>query len=345
MCFTSDANYKYNVTQPTLAEKFKMEYMSSTSRFGMLRGRKRKLPSVFIPEPYYHDSDSEHEHEGEGLLGGGDIGAGVGVKQDDPVEQGQDFEQNGAIRNNDDVEMLDEEEEEEEDEEEEEQEQEQEQQEEEEEEEEQEEEVELEEEQEQEVAEETEGEEAEEEPHHEQQEQEQQRQEEDHHNEEQDHQNPREGHEQQHEVHERDIDTDEDSDDDEDGMEDVDDDEDQDYQSILDSLIEKWMLAEVDHTISKLASNKLWKLAFHFIPRLMQARSLENVTKKVPQFNHIRKCLYDKRTPTVNLEIAYKNKNTDEVVIVQDTKTPKSRFPPDTFDKMYEMASVKVINN
>lgn len=72
---------------------------------------------------------------------------------------------------------------------------------------------------------------------------------------------------------------------------------------------------------------------------------MQNITKKVPQFQQIRRKLYENRTPDVNLEIGYKNKETDEVTIINDTVTPKSRFPPNRFDKMFEIASVKVIIN
>ena len=42
------------------------------------------------------------------------------------------------------------------------------------------------------------------------------------------------------------------------------------------------------------------------------------------------------------LEIAYLNKESDEVTIVKDTVTPKSKFPPDKYKKLYEIASVKL---
>ena len=117
------------------------------------------------------------------------------------------------------------------------------------------------------------------------------------------------------------------------------------YNSILEALSEKWMLAELDHTISKVASNAIWKIAFSFIPKLMQAKSVENVKRKVPGFDHIRKKMYEKRTPKVQLQIGYKNKLTNEVSVVHETATPQSRFPPDKFEKLYEVATVKVITS
>ena len=43
------------------------------------------------------------------------------------------------------------------------------------------------------------------------------------------------------------------------------------------------------------------------------------------------------------MEIGYKDKETDEVTVIENTTvTPKSRFPQNTFEKMYEIATVKV---
>lgn len=118
-----------------------------------------------------------------------------------------------------------------------------------------------------------------------------------------------------------------------------------DYFSILEELSHKWMCEELDHTISKVASSALWKVAFQFIPKLIHARNSQDIKRKVPTFTHIRRTLYDNHTPEVNLEIGYKNKETNNMCIVQDTVTPKSKFPPHRFEKMYEVATVKVISN
>ena len=77
----------------------------------------------------------------------------------------------------------------------------------------------------------------------------------------------------------------------------------QDYSSLLDSLSQKWMENELDHTISQTASDALWKLAFSFIPKIMESKHLQNVTRKIPGFKHIRKKLYAEKTPKVNLKI------------------------------------------
>lgn len=118
--------------------------------------------------------------------------------------------------------------------------------------------------------------------------------------------------------------------------------EDDSYFTILESLYRKWMLTELEHTMSQAASNYLWSVAFHFIPKLIHAREVQNVTRKVPKFNHIRRTLYTKNTPEVNLEFGYRNKESNEVTEVHDKVTPKSRFPPNEYEKMFEVGTVKV---
>ena len=158
---------------------------------------------------------------------------------------------------------------------------------------------------------------------------------------EQQHENEPEEEEEEEEEEEDEHDQEEDEEDDEE-QEVHDDDEEQDYHSILQALYEKWVVAEVDHTISQTASNDLWKIAFKFIPKLLDAKRNQQITRKIPSFNHIRKTLHKNHTPEVNMEIAYRSKATNEIEVVNSSVTPKSRFPPNLFEKMYEIASVKV---
>ena len=133
-----------------------------------------------------------------------------------------------------------------------------------------------------------------------------------------------------------------DGDDDHDAQDEVDGNID-DYYTILDALSNEWMNAELDHTISKVASNKMWQLAFKFLPKLLEAKRIQRITRKTPAFKQIREKMYENKTPKVNLELAYRNKDTDEVEKVNSEVTPKSRFPPHLYEKMYEIATVKVI--
>ena len=64
--------------------------------------------------------------------------------------------------------------------------------------------------------------------------------------------------------------------------------------------------------------------------------------KKVPQFSHIRDNLYKTKVPPVNLEIGFKSKDGEITVLKDVTTAPNSRYPPSSFDRLYEIASVDV---
>lgn len=75
----------------------------------------------------------------------------------------------------------------------------------------------------------------------------------------------------------------------------------------------------------------------------MEAKRLQEVKRKIPKFNQVRKTLENKKAPKVNMELSYKNKDTDEITTVQTTFTPKTRFPPHQFEKLYEISTVEVM--
>ena len=78
--------------------------------------------------------------------------------------------------------------------------------------------------------------------------------------------------------------------------------------------------------------------------KLFLAKEREGVVKNVPQFVHIRRLLYDKKVPDISLDVSYLNKETGESILLEDLKKmpPSSAFPPETYIKQYEIASVKV---
>lgn len=102
------------------------------------------------------------------------------------------------------------------------------------------------------------------------------------------------------------------------------------------------MVAEVDHRVSKEASDDFFKIGLKWFPILHEAKIREGVSTKTPQFTHIRRTLHKKKVPPIHLEIGYKHKVTGEVIVVEDECTPKSRFPPQQYEKTHEIASVKV---
>lgn len=111
------------------------------------------------------------------------------------------------------------------------------------------------------------------------------------------------------------------------------------------SLSKDWLLCELGHRISMEASNELFEIAKKYFFNLMTAKINEGVTKNVPQFVHLRRLLYNNNVPDVKLEVAYLKKETGEIIVLDDLeKTPRSRYPANEYVKLYEIASVKVIN-
>ena len=112
---------------------------------------------------------------------------------------------------------------------------------------------------------------------------------------------------------------------------------------MLEKLSKDWILLELKHRTSKSASEDFWELAEKAFPKLYQAKIDETVLKNIPKFVSQRRKLYNSYVPPVKMEIGYLNKETQEVVVVEGDKTPISRFNPQKFEKVYEVASVKVI--
>ena len=114
----------------------------------------------------------------------------------------------------------------------------------------------------------------------------------------------------------------------------------QDYNTILTKLKRDWLFTELDHKVSKSCSDAFWKLALKMIPPLYESKKCQKISRKVAQFAHIRKQLYDELAPRVDLQIAYKNNSTGEITVTNDTITQVKNFPPNEFTKQYEIASV-----
>ena len=144
----------------------------------------------------------------------------------------------------------------------------------------------------------------------------------------------------------------EDTDDGDDGHDDNEDDDDdseieefvevQDYETILKKLSKDWLEIELSHNVSKVAANSFWDLGRKMFHNLFQAKELQNVRKKTPSFVHMRRRLHGRIVPPIHLEFAFQNKETTELTLIEDTKTPRGRFNPHEFTKVWELATVKV---
>ena len=111
---------------------------------------------------------------------------------------------------------------------------------------------------------------------------------------------------------------------------------------MLETLRQKWILVEIDHRVSKAASDAFWRLANDSIHEMYVAKGRG---RKIPQMPHLRAQLYDDNTPRVNMDVAYESKDTGEITILKDVdQIPVSRFPPSHYRKLFEIASVDVSN-
>ena len=115
-----------------------------------------------------------------------------------------------------------------------------------------------------------------------------------------------------------------------------------DYTDLKNKLIEDWLVVEIDHRVSKAASNAFWSLADSTFHKLYALKEQQNIKRNVPQFEHLRKILYKNNTPTIYMEVAYKNNETGEIITLQNIeKIPAKQYTKDKFTKLYEQASVK----
>ena len=114
-----------------------------------------------------------------------------------------------------------------------------------------------------------------------------------------------------------------------------------DYSSLLMELMKVWLLIELNHRVSKTAANAFWAAAHKYFYRLMIAKNQQRIKKNVPQFAHLRRKLYA-TLPKIQLEIGYVHKETGVHTTVRTEVTPKAQYPPNIFQKVYEIAYVKV---
>ena len=114
-----------------------------------------------------------------------------------------------------------------------------------------------------------------------------------------------------------------------------------DYADLLDDLARKWILLEIDHKVSKKASNAFWSLAKRAFPMLQQSKIDQMVYKDIPDFPYQRSKLYKDHVPPISIETGFLNNENNEVIVVESDKAP-SKYPAPQYSKLYEAASVKV---
>ena len=113
---------------------------------------------------------------------------------------------------------------------------------------------------------------------------------------------------------------------------------DENYDQIYEQLRSEWLLSEVNHRVSKTATDTFWRIGLKYFHKLHAALG----HKRTCQFKTIRRKIYDDKLPDVLLEIGYKNKTTGEVNVVNEKVTPIKQFSPTQYEKLFEIGSIKV---
>ena len=111
------------------------------------------------------------------------------------------------------------------------------------------------------------------------------------------------------------------------------------FQELLANLCHQWLLTEINHKVSKEASNLFWKISNDHFHNVYVARG----GKKVPQFQQLRNKLYDEKVPCIKMDVGFQCKETGEITVLKDVTTiSSSRYPPCSYRRLYEIASVDV---
>ena len=114
-----------------------------------------------------------------------------------------------------------------------------------------------------------------------------------------------------------------------------------DYLEILQNLVKDWILIEIEHRVSKKASNEFWRLSNTMFHQMYIAKG--NRGRNIPQISHLREKLYKDYVPPVHMDLGYQPKYTGDVTVLNDVSSiPVSKFPPSQYRKSYEIAYVDV---
>ena len=109
---------------------------------------------------------------------------------------------------------------------------------------------------------------------------------------------------------------------------------------MLQKLAEKWLEVELSHNVSKAASNTFWEHAMSLIPPLLDVKHTRGITRKIPQFIHLRRKLKLQLLPSIDTVSAFRNEGGD-VVVAEDQKKA-NEFTTSNHIKLYESTGVKV---
>ena len=77
------------------------------------------------------------------------------------------------------------------------------------------------------------------------------------------------------------------------------------YYDMLDALVKKWMTIHLTHNVSLTATYEFWRVALNFFPKLKERKERDEITRKTPQFSHLRRQLYKDMCPKVELYLFF----------------------------------------
>ena len=119
--------------------------------------------------------------------------------------------------------------------------------------------------------------------------------------------------------------------------------EEKDYFSLLKDLANDWLGIELNHHVSKSATDAFWSLALEKKFPLFETKQRQQVRRKTPQFQQMRNILSEK-IPPIKMTMGFIHKETGELVVEENLhSTPLKMYGPAEYRKAYEIASVKVI--
>lgn len=114
------------------------------------------------------------------------------------------------------------------------------------------------------------------------------------------------------------------------------------YEYVLKQFSEEWIMNESFHKVSKVASSEFWNISRKWMFALTSSFMKEK-KKKFPKFAHIRRKLKKNNVPRISLDTGYLHKNSNNITVAKDTeKIPVLEFPPDEYQKVFEIATIKV---
>ncbi len=116
------------------------------------------------------------------------------------------------------------------------------------------------------------------------------------------------------------------------------------YMDVLHSVSKKWLCTQLTHKVSAAATNTFWDIALSCLPKVMDFKEREGISKNIPHFIQQRRKLYEECCPKIQMEFAFQRKDDGSIIKYLGTTAPLKEYQrnPD-YIKLYEIASIKVI--